>query len=846
MFKFHKNLVNSNVVLVDNIPYTFNNNNLELINIDYEDLLKDISNKCIEPTHILENNNTKLNEFYTNLNNLDIASHKKKISDLVNLLKNSNEFKNFIIRKSKAYTENNIYFKNIEKIIFPVNYFNNNVLTDYLINYNIKSIKTATLPENVLLDEINNSIYNNAYIDQIKNVSGKINESKYKKFWNYIHHYVNEYELLTNVIEDGDKYNRAYYKLWELLLDNKIVDKPDFKLISLAEAPGNFVKCVQNLKNSSWTDYIICTLLDDSDTVEQGNFFSLYKDHIFGNVNGKLKNTDTNNKDFKGDLTMSKDIITFVNHIDSNNLHADLITGDGGIKKSQDIDYLLEEYNHLPLFLGEIISALYTQKVGGTFILKMYDIVYVNSVNLLTLLSGFYKKVDIVKPYNSRPCNTEKYILCSDFIGFNVSSSDKQKIFNNLLSILDNLNNNDKKSKGYKFFNIFEKLELDQEYNNKIIEFNNSIIVKTQLLHLQDIYDIIMKDDPKQINLIKTYFGPKRNFNIKFILSSEDNTDKGYFIRKIESCITLALYLKLKNQPLKEMYVEYYRLIKNMKRSVENTNIYPPHFKQIYEINQEENKSLQVDKINNFVKKYCVVFNNPGEHKIIDYYILRSVEYFLLNKDIININHNIINILRQNKSDLNKLHKYLEGICKITDIKKLFYSYNTNVISLIKNLQNTLRTYLGYYLCKYTYIPIYPKYKVLDNVIDQVEQYGILYNSYYMCYYSGDKLDMEEFDDFMGDTLFRSNNISLFEEVSTSVLNSITNISPKYTNDLSVEQNICSLILNKFKFDNDVKLSILNKLQFNVTNVLDDTINEVSHNYDNLLLLINKKYDKTL
>ena len=843
----YKNLVNTNIVLVDNNPYTFNNNNLEIVDMNYEDLLKDISNKCIEPSHILESNNTELNKFYTDLNSLDLVNHKKKILDLVNVLKNNNIFKNFIIRKSKSYTENNIYFKNIEKIVYPINYFNNTILTDYLINYNIKSIKVATLPEKSLLDEITNSIYNTTYIDQIKSISGKINESKYKNLWNYIHHYINEYELLTNVIEDGDKFNRAYYKLWELLLDNKIIDKPDFKLISLAEAPGNFVKCVQNLKKSTWTDYIICTLLDDSDTVEQGNFFTLYKDHIFGNTNGKLKNTDTDNKDFNGDLTMSKDIKTFVSYINSNNLQADLITGDGGIKKSKDIDYLLEEYNHLPLFLGEIISALFTQKPGGTFILKMYDIVYINSINLITLLSGFYKTVDIVKPYNSRPCNTEKYIICSDFIGFNVTTSDKEKIFNNLLSILDNLNTLDKKSKkDYKFFNIFENLESNQENNDKIIEFNNSIIVKTQLLHLQDIYDIIMKDDPKQIKLIKTYFGPKRNFNIKFILSSEENTEKGYFIKKIESCITLALYMKLKNQPLKDMYIEYYRLIKNMRKSVENTNIYPPHFKEIYEINKEENKSLQVDKINHFVKKYCVVFNNPGEHKIIDYYILRSVEYFLLNKDIVNINHNIINIIRQNKSDLNKLHKYLEGICKITDIKKLFYSYNNTVISLIKNLQNTLRTYLGYYLCKYTYIPIYPKYKVLDNVIDQVEQYGILYNSYYMCYYSGDKLDMEEFDDFMGDTLFRSNNISLFEQETSNIINTITNISPKYTKDLSVEQNICSLILNKFKFDNDAKLSILNKLQFNVTSVLEETINEVSSNYDNLLFEINKKYDKTL
>ena len=844
----YKKLQNDNLVLIDDKYYRFNNDNLELLDIDHEIILKDITNKCIDPSTIIKNNNNNLNDFYTKLNNIDVPLHKKKVLDLINVLKTNNTFKNFLLRKSKSYIENNLYFKNIEKISYPINYYNNEQLIDYLLKYNIKSIKQADLNEEQILNEISNSIFNTTYINQIKEVSNKIDKSEYKNLWNSIHHYVNEYELLTNVIEDGDKYNRAYYKLYELLLDNTIIDKPDFKLISLAEAPGNFVKCVQNLKNSTWTDYIICTLLDDTDTTTQGNFFSIYKDYIFGNSTGKLKITDDANKDFIGDLTDSKDITIFVNYIITNNLQADLITADGGIKKNKNIDYLLEEYNHLPLFLGEIVTALFTQKTGGTFILKMYDIVYINSVHLIHLLSGFYKKVEIVKPYNSRPCNTEKYIICSDFIGFNISKSNQDKIFSNLLNIINNLNSSvstgSSSSSKYKYFNIFDRLPNVEDNNNKIIEFNNSIIVKTQLLHLQDIYDIIMKNDKQQINLIKTYFGPKRNYNLKSILSSEENTDKGYFIKKIESCITLALYMKLKNQPLKNEYIEYYRLIKNMKKSVENTNIYPPHFKKIYEINKEENKSLQIDKINKFTKKYCITFTKPGQHKIIDYYILRSVEHFLLHSDIEKLNHNVINKLRQNKSDLHKLHKYLEELCKITDIKKVFYNVTSNVISLLKNLQNTMRNYLGYYLCKYTYIPIYPKYKVLESVIDQVEQYGILYNSHYICYYSGDRFDMEEFDDFMGDTVFRSN-LSLFEEQGKPK-NTIENISTSYNNTLSVEQNICSFILNRFKFDNTIKLDILNKLQYNTTSVLDETVNNINENYSVFTYLLNKKYDKSL
>ena len=73
-------------------------------------------------------------------------------------------------------------------------------MIDYLTNYNYNSIKTSKLTEQDLLDTISNSAFNSEYIKQIRTVSEEINDSSGKNMWNYIHHYVNEYELLTNVI----------------------------------------------------------------------------------------------------------------------------------------------------------------------------------------------------------------------------------------------------------------------------------------------------------------------------------------------------------------------------------------------------------------------------------------------------------------------------------------------------------------------------------------------------------------------------------------------------------------------------------------------------------------------
>ena len=69
------------------------------------------------------------------------------------------------------------------------------------------------------------------------------------------------------------------------------------------------------------------------------------------------------------------------------------------------------------LFLSEIVTALHVQAIDGTFILKIYDISFEITRQLIMLLSGVYRSVKIVKPITSRPGNSEKYLLCEGFRG---------------------------------------------------------------------------------------------------------------------------------------------------------------------------------------------------------------------------------------------------------------------------------------------------------------------------------------------------------------------------------------------------------------------------------------------
>ena len=60
--------------------------------------------------------------------------------------------------------------------------------------------------------------------------------------------------------------------------------------------------------------------------------------------------------------------------------------------------------------------ALTMQKKGGTFILKIFDCFMQHTIDILCILSSFYNKVYITKPHTSRYANSEKYIVCKDFL----------------------------------------------------------------------------------------------------------------------------------------------------------------------------------------------------------------------------------------------------------------------------------------------------------------------------------------------------------------------------------------------------------------------------------------------
>ena len=89
----------------------------------------------------------------------------------------------------------------------------------------------------------------------------------------------------------------------------------------------------------------------------------------------------------------------------------DIITGDGGFDFSADFN---KQENTAFRLIFIVIYALVMKK-GGHFVLKIFDIFEVCTIDILYLLNTFYEKVIVMKPYTSRYANSEKYIICKNF-----------------------------------------------------------------------------------------------------------------------------------------------------------------------------------------------------------------------------------------------------------------------------------------------------------------------------------------------------------------------------------------------------------------------------------------------
>ena len=317
-------------------------------------------------------------------------------------------------------------------------------------------------------DCINNTLL--SYLTKTKTCIDRIDISKWEKFkklnnkYEYIYTSSNKSRNISNI----DPISRSYFKLHEIIKDFNIYDLTISTCI--AEGPGGFINCL--LDNNAKDIYGI-TLLTNDRRIPFWN-------------NGLVKNDKVhiNTKINTGDIYIKQNALDFINNVKQNSL-SDLVTSDGGFDYSNDFNK--QEISSYKLLFCEIFIALKVQKEGGVFIIKVFDLFYHKTIQLLYLLFLSYDEFHIYKPTISRLSNSEKYIVCKGFKPFNKEITDLLELY---YDKSDNLHIDVPKEFIYKineYNNLFVNNQID--YIKKILKFNVSNInerINEQIKHSFD------------------------------------------------------------------------------------------------------------------------------------------------------------------------------------------------------------------------------------------------------------------------------------------------------------------------------------------------------------------------
>jgi 23S rRNA U2552 (ribose-2'-O)-methylase RlmE/FtsJ len=262
----------------------------------------------------------------------------------------------------------------------------------------------------------------------------------------------------------------------------------------IAEGPGGFIEAIRYIRKHNKDDLAFgMTLIKyDRSDYKKINVLGWHKSNrfLFNNPEVRI----LNGEDGTGNIYKIKNIDFFNNEIRINSpLGADIVTGDGGFDFS--IDYNYQEQLSCKLIFSQILCALKCQKLEGTFICKFFDLNLYFTSEMLYLLYSSYETIYIYKPFTSRIANSEKYIVCTNFIGID------ETLLNNLFNVLENWN----KYEGQTINYIFKKIPNDfidkiKEINIEIIDLqiksiNNTIdIIKTnKILNNKKWYDATVK-----------------------------------------------------------------------------------------------------------------------------------------------------------------------------------------------------------------------------------------------------------------------------------------------------------------------------------------------------------------
>jgi 23S rRNA U2552 (ribose-2'-O)-methylase RlmE/FtsJ len=250
------------------------------------------------------------------------------------------------------------------------------------------------------------------YLNEIKE---KINEHQTQ--WDKYKKYTNPYEYIHTIVPNKNKpvskykpLSRSFFKMIEILQSFQFsFPSQDFRSFHLAEGPGGFIEALLKTRKNSNDTYVGMTLQEDKNDSHIPTWRK--SDQIMREKNIFIENGADNTGNI---LSLNNFIYCKTKY--ASKMH--FISADGGFDFSADFNH--QEKNISKLLFAQVCYAICMQLKGGNFVLKIFDCFMPQTVDILFILSSFYQKVYITKPQTSRYANSEKYIICDNFLFRNI------------------------------------------------------------------------------------------------------------------------------------------------------------------------------------------------------------------------------------------------------------------------------------------------------------------------------------------------------------------------------------------------------------------------------------------
>jgi hypothetical protein len=286
----------------------------------------------------------------------------------------------------------------------------------------------------------------------------------------------------------------SFYKMWEILYLFGIADKKELSYASLVNSDGgeSFIQAVINYREKFGSGVSNDKLFNVSIQTEKEK----YTDNQFlGNKTNTTKTTKTTKKaksyTAKDNISKINTLKLFKKDIEQSKKYLDLVTADAELEW-ENINY--QEQEGYQLILGEIVAALRVQAKDGAFILKIFETFTIPSIKMIYLLSSFYEKTYIYKPYYSRASESEKYVICKGFkYDQKKDASELNVKLKSLEKVLEGMNSNNF------LYDIYYDMSLPNGYLDKF-KFMNIKIANPQQIMINEIVIYIKENN---------YFGEK-------------------------------------------------------------------------------------------------------------------------------------------------------------------------------------------------------------------------------------------------------------------------------------------------------------------------------------------------